>query len=148
MSNSRPECEALTTEALFDCRKQKVVRMTGLKVLMALLLALTMNIVPGIPGLRAEDALPVPLQLAQVNQPPRKGLFMEGSQAVKPTQKEREAIHQLLATKPRQKTLKNADRKYLKGLLDKAAWVGFERQIVHEMWTEMSGKEWRNTEEP
>jgi len=122
--------------------------MTGLKVLMALLLATAMPIAPGMSILRAEDALPVPMQLAQVNQPTRKGLVLEDSQMVKPTQKEREAIHQLLATKPRQKTLKNADRKYLKGLLDKAAWVGFERRVVHEMWTEMSGKEWRDTERP
>ena len=122
--------------------------MTGLKVLMALLLATAMPIAPGMSILRAEDALPVPMQLAQVNQPPRKGLVLEDSQMVKPTQKEREAIHQLLSAKPRQKALKNADRKYLKGLLDKAAWVGFERRVVHEMWTEMSGKEWRDTERP
>lgn len=122
--------------------------MTGLNALIVLLLAITMNIAPGMSILRAEDALRVPMQLAQVNQPTRKGLVLEDSQMVKPTQKEREAIHQLLATKPRQKTLKNADRKYLKGLLDKAAWVGFERRVVHEMWTEMSGKEWRDTERP
>jgi len=122
--------------------------MTGLKALMTLLLATAIPIAPGMSILRAEDALPVPMQLAQMNQPPRKGLALEESQMVKPTQKEREAIHQLLATKPGQKTLKNADRKYLKGLLDKAAWVGFERRIVHEMWTEMSGKEWRDTERP
>ena len=122
--------------------------MTGLKVLMALLLATAIPIATGMSMLRAEDALPVPMQLAQVNQPPRKGPVLEDSQMMKPTQKEREAIHQLLATKPRQKTLKNADRKYLKGLLDKAAWIGFERRVVHEMWTEMSGKEWRDTERP
>ncbi len=122
--------------------------MTGLKVLMALLLATAMPIATGMSMLRAEDTLPVPMQLAQVNQPPRKGPVLEDSQMVKPTQKEREAIHQLLATKPRQKALKNADRKYLKGLLDKPAWIGFERRVVHEMWTEMSGKEWRDTERP
>ena len=148
MSDNRPTCETLTTEALFDCRKQKVDSMTGLNALIVLLLAITMNIAPGIPGLRAEDTLPVPMQLAQVNQSPPKGLDLEDSQMVKPTQKEREAIHQLLATKPRQKALKNADRKYLKGLLDKPAWIGFERRVVHEMWTEMSGKEWRDTEGP
>jgi hypothetical protein len=122
--------------------------MTGLNALIVLLLAITMNIAPGIPGLRAEDALRVPMQLAQVNQTSRKGPVLEDSQVVKPTQKEREAIRQLLTTNPRQKTLKNADRKYLKGLLDKAAWIGFERRIVHEMWTEMSGREWRDTEGP
>jgi hypothetical protein len=122
--------------------------MTGLNALIVLLLAITMNIAPGISDLRAEDALRVPMQLAQVNQMPRKGQALEDSKVVKPTQKEREAIHQLLTTNPRQKTLKNADRKYLKGLLDKAAWIGFERRIVHEMWTEMSGREWRDTEGP
>jgi hypothetical protein len=122
--------------------------MTGLNALIVLLLAITMNIAPGIPGLRAEDALRVPMQLAQANQMPRKGLIPEDSQMVKPTQKEREAIHQLLATKPRQKALPNADRKYLKRLLDKATWLGFERRMVHEMWTEMSGREWRDTEGP
>ncbi len=122
--------------------------MTGLNALIVLLLAITMNIAPGMSIVRAKDALPVPIQLTQVNQPPRKGLIPEDSQMVKPTQKEREAIHQLLATKPRQKALPNADRKYLKGLLDKATWLGFERRIVHEMWTEMSGREWRDAERP
>ena len=122
--------------------------MTGLKVLMALLLATAIPIATGMSMLRAEDTLPVPMQLAQVDQSPRKGPVLEDSQMVKPTQKEREAIHQLLSAKPRQKTLKNADRKYLKGLLDKPAWIGFERRVVHEMWTEMSGREWRDTERP
>ena len=148
MSDNRPKCETLTTEALFDCRRQKVDSMTGLNALIVLLLAITMNIAPGKPGLRAEDALLVPMQLAQANQMPRKSPALEELQMVKPTEKEREAIRQLLTTNPRQKTLKNADRKYLKGLLDKAAWVGFERRIVHEMWTEMSGREWRDTEGP
>lgn len=122
--------------------------MTGSNALIVLLLAITINIVPGIPDLRAEDALRVPMQLATVNQMPQKGPILEESKVVKPTQKEREAIRQLLTTNPRQKSLKNADRKYLKGLLDKAAWIGFERRIVHEMWAEMSGREWRDTEEP
>ena len=122
--------------------------MTGLKVLMALLLATAIPIAAGMSMLRAEDTLPVPMQLTQLNQPPRKGPIQEDSQMVKPTQKEREAIHQLLATKPRQKALPNADRKYLKGLLDKATWLGFERRVVHEMWTEMSGREWRDTAGP
>lgn len=122
--------------------------MTGLKVLIALLLATAIPIETGMSMLRAEDTLAVPMQLAQLSQPPRNGPALEDSQMVKPTQKEREAIHQLLATKPPQKALKNADRKYLKGLLDKPAWIGFERRVVHEMWTEMSGKEWRDTERP
>jgi hypothetical protein len=148
MSDNRPKCEILTAEALFVCRRQKVGSLTGLNALIVLLLAITMNIAPGIPGLRAEDALCAPMQLAQANQTPRKNPALEDSQMVKPTQKEREAIRQLLATHRPQQTLKNADKKYLKGLLDKAAWFGFERRIVHEMWTEMSGREWRDTEGP
>lgn len=48
--------------------------------------------------------------------------------------------------KPRPKTLTDADVKYLKDLRDKAAWLGFERRIVHEMWTEVSSKEWHDIE--
>jgi hypothetical protein len=122
--------------------------MTGLNASMALLLTTAISIAPGMSMLRAEDPPHIQVQSTQMNQTPRKGPALEDSQMVKPTQKEREAIHQLLATKPRQKALKNADRKYLKGLLDKPTWIGFERRVVHEMWTEMSGKEWRDTEGP
>ena len=62
--------------------------------------------------------------------------------------KEREAIYQLLALKPRPKTLKDADMKYLKDLRDKAAWFGFEQQMVHEIWAGTSGKEWRILRSP
>jgi len=65
---------------------------------------------------------------------------------VRPSPRERDAVSQLLTAKPRPKTLKDADIKYLKDLFNKAAWVGFERRIVHEMWTEVSGKEWHDTE--
>ena len=65
---------------------------------------------------------------------------------VRPSPRERDAVSQLLTAKPRPKTLKDADIKYLKDLLNKAAWFGFERRIVHEMWTEVSGKEWHDTE--
>lgn len=122
--------------------------MTGLKALIALFLTTVVPLAPGMSILRAEDTTRIQVQLAQMPQTSRKNPVLEDSQMVKPTQQEREAIHQLLATKPRQKTLKNADRKYLKGLLDKAAWIGFERRIVHEMWSEMSGKEWRDTAGP
>ena len=47
----------------------------------------------------------------------------------------------LSATKPHPKTLTDADIKYLKDLLDKAARLSFER-----IWTEVSGKEWHDTE--
>ena len=65
---------------------------------------------------------------------------------MRPSPREREAISQLLTAKPRPKTLKDADMKYLRDLLDKAAWFSFERQIVRDMWTEVSGKAWHETE--
>ena len=88
----------------------------------------------------------IQMQLAQRSQAPRQGQVLEGSQIVRPSPRERDAVIQLLATKPRPKTLKDADMKYLKDLRDKPAWFGFERRIVHEMWTEVSGKEWHDTE--
>jgi hypothetical protein len=65
---------------------------------------------------------------------------------VQPSSKERAVVSQMLTTKPRPKTLNDADLKYLNDLLHKAAWYGFERRIVHKMWTEVSGKEWHDTE--
>ena len=105
-----------------------------------------MNFTSALSVSRAEDTSRIPMQLTQMSQAPRKGPFLEGSQMVRPSPKEREAIYQLLALKPRPKTLKDADMKYLKDLRDKAAWFGFEQRMVHEIWAEVSGKEWRDTE--
>ena len=96
--------------------------------------------------LRAEDTLRIQIQLTQRSQASRQGQVLEGSQIVRPSPRECDAVSQLLTINPRPKTLKDADIKYLKDLLNKAAWVGFERRIVHEMWTEVSGKEWHDTE--
>jgi len=52
----------------------------------------------------------------------------------------------LLATTPPPKTLNDADIKYLKNLLTKATWFGFEQRIAHELWTEVNGKEWYDSE--
>jgi len=60
----------------------------------------------------------------------------------RPSPQEREAISKLIDMKPRPKTFNEADTKYLKALLDKAAWLGGERRIMHEMWTEVTGKQW------
>jgi hypothetical protein len=139
MSNERITLSAKT---------RKAHGMTRLSVSIFFFLSIAMNVAPALSASDAEDALHVPMQLAQTNQAPRKTPGLEDSQMVKPAQKERDAVRQLLATKPPQKTLKDADRKYLKGLLDKPTWGGFERRIVHEMWTEMSGREWRDTEGP
>jgi hypothetical protein len=61
---------------------------------------------------------------------------------VRPTPQEREAVKTLINMKPRPKTFTEADMKYLKGLLGRAAWMGGEQRIVHEMWTEGTGKQW------
>jgi glucose-6-phosphate-specific signal transduction histidine kinase len=119
--------------------------MTHCRVLIFPLLAITI-FTPAIAVLSAEDAVRIQMQLTQRSQASRQGQVLEGSQMVHPSPRERDAVSQLLTAKPRPKTLKDADIKYLKDLLNKAAWVGFERRIVHEMWTEVSGKEWHDTE--
>lgn len=60
----------------------------------------------------------------------------------RPSPQEREFVSKLIDMKPRPKTFNEADIKYLKALLDKAAWLGAERRIMHEMWTEVTGKQW------
>ena len=119
--------------------------MTHFRISIFLFLAITI-LTPSIAVLRAEDALRIQMQLPQRSQASRQGQPLEGSQIVRPSPKERAAISQLLTTTPRPKTLKDADIKYLEDLLNKAAWFGFERRIVHEIWTEVSGKEWQDTE--
>ena len=119
--------------------------MTHCRVLIFPLLAITI-FTPAIAVLSAEDAVRIQMQLTQRSQASRQGQVLEGSQMVRPSPRERDAVRQLLTAKPRPKTLKDADIKYLKDLLNKAARVGFERRIVHEMWTEVSGKEWHDTE--
>jgi len=118
------------------------------RVLIVLLLAITMNGMPALSVLRAEDTARIPMQLTQLSQAPQKGPFLEGAQMVRPSPKEREAIYQLLALKPRPKTLKDADVKYLQGLRDKTSWFVFEQRLVHEIWAEVNGTEWRDTEGP
>jgi len=60
----------------------------------------------------------------------------------RPTPQEREAINKLLDMKPRPKTFNEADVTYLKALLNKAAWLGIERRIMHKIWSEVTGKPW------
>jgi hypothetical protein len=119
--------------------------MTHVRVVIFLLLVITI-FTPAIAVVSAEDVVRIQIQSTQRSQAPRQGQVLEGSQIVRPSPRERAAVSQLLTTKPRPKTLKDADMKYLKDLLDKPAWVGFERRIVHEMWTEVSGTEWQDTE--
>jgi hypothetical protein len=108
--------------------------------------AIIMQAIPAISVLRAEDTSRTPMHLTQASQAPRKGGFFDGSQSVRPSPKEREAIYQLLALKPRPKTLKDADVKFLQGLRDKTSWSLFEHRGMHEIWAEVNGKAWRDTE--
>ncbi len=117
-------------------------------IFLLLFLALAINFMSAIAVLSADDAVHNQMPLTQRSQASRQGQVLEGSQLVQPSPRERDAISQLLIAKPRPKTLKDADMKYLRGLLDKTAWFGFERRAVHEMWTEVSGKEWDDTEVP
>jgi hypothetical protein len=132
-------------KVLSDRWKREVPWMTGVGGLILLLLAITSS-TPAIAALRVEDVLRVQTQLTQTSQASRQGGPLEGAQMVQPSPKERAVVSQMLTTKPRPKTLNEADLKYLNDLLHKAAWYGFERRIVHKMWTEVSGKEWHDTE--
>ena len=123
---------------------QKDSRITRDRVLAILLLAITINGSPARSVLHAEDATHIRMHMAEMRQAPRKGPVLEGSQMVRPSPREREAVHQLLALNPRPKTLKEADVKYLQGLRDKASWFVLDRRMVHEIWAEVNGKEWRD----
>lgn len=138
MNDDRSRHEIMAITVLFERRTRRV--------LIVLLLAITMNMMPAISVLRAEDTSHIPMHLTQMTQAPQKGPFLEGSQMVRPSLREREAIHQLLALKPRPKTLKDADMKYLQNLRDKGTWFGFDQRMVHAIWADVNGKEWRDTE--
>ena len=60
----------------------------------------------------------------------------------RPSPQEREAVNNLIDMKPRPKTFNDADIRYLKGVRDKAAWLGAERRIMHQMWTDATRKQW------
>ena len=116
----------------------------ALRVVIALLLAIGLNATSAISVLRAEEMSHVPMQLAQLNQPPRKNPFLEGGQMVRPSPREREAVHQMLGLKLRPKTLKEADIRFLQKLRDKGTWFSFDQHMVHEIWSEVYGKEWED----
>ena len=126
-------------------RRREADDMIQVRVVIFLLVAITI-LTPAIAVVSAEKTERNQMQMAQLGQAARQGQVPEGSQVVRPSPRERDAVIQLLTTKPRPKTLKDADMKYLKDLRDKPAWFGFERRIVREMWTEVSGKEWHDTE--
>lgn len=122
--------------------------MNYLRAVGLILLATPIHLAPAIAALSAEDLLRIQTQMSQMSEASRRGQLLQDSQIVRPSPREREAISQLVATKPRPKTLNDGDIKFLKDLLDKAAWFGFERRIMHEIWEEVSGKEWRDAESP
>ena len=113
---------------------------------MALLFAVMTPMTPAISVVWADDASPIPMSWIQMNQAPPKVPFLGGAQTVRPSPKEREAIYQLLALTPRPNKLKAADMKILQGLRDKPSWFVFEQRMVHELWAEVNGREWRDTE--
>ncbi|NOS81881.1 MAG: hypothetical protein HOP32_09915 [Nitrospira sp.] len=118
------------------------------RVVIALLPAIAINLVPATAMLGAEDAIRIQMPAPQTNHASGKGQILDGSQVVQPSPRERDAIYQLLAANPRPKTLKEADMKYLKRLLNKATWFRFEQKMVRDIWLEVNGKEWRDTEGP
>ena len=74
----------------------------------------------------------------------RRGETFQGAQLVRPSPRERDAISEVLTTNPRPKALTETDIKLLKELQYKPTWYSFEQRIVHDIWAEVSGKEWRN----
>lgn len=112
------------------------------RIVASLLLISITYTTPAIAVLSADDYLRITMQMKELSRASQQGQLLQDSQIIRPSPKEREAISQLLATKPRPKTLNDADIKYLKDLLDKTIWFGFEQRIMHEIWTEVSGKEW------
>ena len=116
------------------------------KVLGLLFLVTTIAVLPAIAVSSAEEAVYIQTQSTQMNQGARQGQPLPGVPVVRPSLRERDAISEVLTTKPRPKSLTDADIKYLKELRDKPTWFGFEQRIVHEIWAEVNGKEWSNTE--
>jgi hypothetical protein len=82
----------------------------------------------------------------QSSQSSRQGEPPQGSQRVRPSPRELAAASEVLAMRPRPKTLTDADIKFLKELLGKPAWYGFEQRIVHEVWAEVNGKKWSDVD--
>ena len=126
--------------------KGEVEQMKRVRVLEFLLLVTTIHVVPAMAASNAEAAVYIQMHTTQMNQGARQGQPLQGAPIVRPSLRERDAISEVLMTKPRPKTLTDADTKYLKELRDKPSWFGFEQRIVHEMWAEVTGKEWRSTE--
>ena len=96
--------------------------------------------------LSAEEDGTIRIYTGQTSQASRRGETFQSSQLVRPSQRERDAIREVLKTKPRPKILTDADVKLLKELHSKPTWFGFEQRIVHDIWAGASGKKWPDTD--
>ena len=131
----------------YSSQKRREMGQMKLSILSGfMLLVTTMYVLSAQPTSSAETETGIQIYKTQTSQSSRQGEPLQGSLRVRPSPKELAAISEVLAIRPRPKTLTAADIKYLKELLGKPSWYGFEQRIVHEIWTEVSGKEWRNTE--
>jgi hypothetical protein len=126
----------------------EVEQMTLTVSLEFVLLVTMIHVIPTQATSSTEGMSPIQIYKTQSSQSSRQGKPPQGSQRVRPSPRELAAVSEVLAMRPRPKTLTDADIKYLKELLGKPAWYGFEQRIVHEVWAEVNGKEWRNTEGP
>src|SRR5262249_25133285 len=114
------------------------------RVLRGLLSVIIIHMTLATADLSAQEAVHSQMDRTELNQASRQGGAFQGAQLVRPSPREREAISEMLMTKPRPKALTDADMILLKELLNKPTWLGVEQRIVHDIWAEVSGKEWRN----
>jgi len=96
--------------------------------------------------LSAKEVEPLFMHKTQINQASQRGEVFQGSQHVRPSPRERAAISEILLAKPRPKALTDVDMKLLKELLHKPTWISFEQRFVHDIWAEVSGRKWSDTE--
>jgi hypothetical protein len=122
--------------------EEEVNPMNPTRILACLLLLAMVYVMVERASARAEQVVHTYLHRTQTSQESRQGKSSQAQQLVRPTPRELAGISDVLAATPRPKTLTDADTKYLKGLLGKPAWFSFEQRIVHELWTEVTGKEW------
>jgi hypothetical protein len=116
------------------------------RILVFLHLVITIYLTSATAVLSAHEVVPIDMHTMQSNQGSRQGEAFQGTQHIRPSPRERAAISEVLVTKPRPKTLTDADMKLLKELLTKPTWFGFEQRIVHDIWAEVSGKKWSDTD--
>jgi len=126
--------------------EDKVEQMKLSRVLVFLLLVIVIYVTSATAALSAKEVVHILMHTTQINQASRRGEAFQGSQLIRPSPREREAISEVLMTKPRPKTLTDADMKLLKELLNKPTWFSFEQRIVHDIWAEVSGKKWPDTD--